>query len=166
MRSTLKFLAALAISLLVMLAFRTLVFTIYSVDGTGLEPTFKAGDRVVVNRWSYGLRTGGGGLFSYGRLCWQSPAKGEYVAFEDADGRMFVGRCTALPGDTVTIPGKGLAVMPSRKNCDRYDCYYLEHVGVVTEESIVGRVVMILYNHQAGAPFWNGYDGRRTFLQP
>ena len=166
MRSTLKFLAALALSLLVMLAFRALVFTIYSVDGNGLEPSFTAGDRVVVNRWSYGLRTGGGGLFSYGRLCWQSPAKGEYVAFEDSLDHVLVGRCVALPGDTVTLPGKGRAVMPSKANCSVYDYYYLDKVGVVSEERIIGRVVMVLYNHKPGTPFWNGYDAGRTFLLP
>jgi len=164
MRNTLKFLVALAGALLVMLAFRALVFTIYSVGGAGLEPAFKAGDRVVVNRWSYGLRTGGGGVFSYGRLCWQSPKKGEYVAFEDSVGRMLIGRCTALPGDTVTLPGKGRAVMPGKANCDAHDCYFLERVGIVNEESIIGRVVMVLYNHKKGMPFWRDYDADRTFL--
>lgn len=164
MRSTLKFLLVLAISLLVMLAFRALAFTIYSVNGSGLEPAFKAGDRVVVNRWSYGLRTGGGGLFSYGRLCWQSPARGEYIAFEDSEGRMLVGRCTALPGDTVTLAGKGRAIMPSRSNCDRHDCYFIDQVGIVFEEVIIGRVVMVLFNHQSGTPFWRGYDSLRNFL--
>lgn len=164
MRSTLKFLLALAVSLLVMLVFRALAFSIYSVNGTGLEPAFKTGDRVVVNRWSYGLRTGGGGLFSYGRLCWQSPEKGDYVAFEDSVGRVLVARCTALPGDTVTMPDKSRAVMPGKANCDAHDFYYMEQVGMVTEEYIIGRVVMVLYNHKAGSLFWNGYDAGRTFL--
>lgn len=164
MRSTLKFLVALTVSLLVMLAFRALVFTIYSVNGTGLEPAFVAGDKVVVNRWSYGLRTGGGGLFNYGRICWQSPAKGDYVAFEDSVGSILIGRCTALPGDTVTLPGKGRAVMPGKEHCDTHDCYFLDKVGIVTEEQIIGRVVMVLYNHKAGTPFWSGYDAGRTFL--
>ncbi len=164
MRNTLKFIVALVVSLLVMLAFRALVFTIYSVNGAGLEPAFVAGDKVVVNRWSYGLRTGGGGLFSYGRLCWQSPAKGDYVAFEDSVGNLLVGRCMALPGDTVTLPGIGRAVMPGKEYCDTHDCYFLDKAGIVTEEQIIGRVVMVLYNHGAGFPFWSGYDGSRTFL--
>ena len=61
MRSTLKFLIVLAVSLLVMLVFRALAFTVYAVGGKALEPDFKAGDRVLVNRWSYGLRTGAAG---------------------------------------------------------------------------------------------------------
>lgn len=164
MRNTQKFLVALTVSLLVMLAFRALVFTIYSVNGTSLEPTFAAGDKVVVNRWSYGLRTGGGGLFSYGRLCWQSPAKGDHVAFEDSVGRILIDRCTALPGDTVTMPDNGQVVIPGKANCDAHDCYLMERVGMVTEERIIGRVVMVLYNHKSGSPFWNGYNGGRLFL--
>ena len=164
MRSTLKFLIALAVSLLVMLAFRALFFTVYSVNGTGLEPAFAAGDKVVVNRWSYGLRTGDGKLFSYGRICRQQPAKGDYVAFEDSVGNVLIGRCTALPGDTVTLSGKGRAVMPGKEHCDTHDCYFLDKAGMVTEEQIIGRVIMVLYNHKADAPFWNGYDASRTFL--
>ena len=58
MRSSLKFLMALGIAFVAMLAFRALVMTVCTVDGQGLEPWFQAGDHVVVNRWSYGLRTG------------------------------------------------------------------------------------------------------------
>ncbi len=164
MRSTLKFIVALAISLLVMLAFRALVFTIYSVNGTGLKPAFVAGDQVVVNRWSYGLRTGDGKLFSYGRICWQSPAKGDYVAFEDSVGNVLIGCCAALPGDTVTLSGLRRAIVPGKATCDAHDCYFLDKVGIVTEEQIIGRVVMVLYNHKVGSPFWSDYNGSRTFL--
>ena len=83
MRNTLKFLLVLAVSLLLMMAFRALAFTVYKVEGSGLEPEFSAGDRVLVNRWSYGLRTGGGGPFSYGRLCRQPVERGDLVAYED-----------------------------------------------------------------------------------
>ena len=113
MRSTLKFLVAFVVAFIVMMAFRALVFTIYTVPGSQLEPAFKAGDRVMVNRWSYGLRTGGSGLFSYGRLCWQAINKGDLVAADDSIGNVSIGCCTALPGDTIKwqertiiVPGK------------------------------------------------------------
>ena len=67
MRSALKFVMALIVTILLMLAFRALVFTVYTVSGSGLEPCFVSGDRVLVNRWSYGLRTGGGPYFRYTR---------------------------------------------------------------------------------------------------
>ena len=164
MRKSLKFLIAMVASLVVMLLFRALFITVYTVSGSALEPMFKHGDRVVVNRWSYGLRTGGEGLFSYGRLCKQMPAKGDYIAVENSLGEMVICRCTALPGDTVTIADKGRIVMSSKAQCAAHDCYYLDNIGVVAEENIVGRVVMVLYNHQARLPFWRGFDIDRFFL--
>ena len=105
MRSMLKFLMALAVALIAMLAFRALVFTIYTVPGSTLEPTFKAGDRVLVNRWSYGLRTGAGGsLFTYGRLCRRPVARGHWLAIENEDGSVLIGQCMALPGEQSHCP--------------------------------------------------------------
>ena len=161
MRGTLKFLLALSVSLLVMLVFRALFFTIYAIGGPGLEPVFRAGDRVMVNRWSYGLRTGGEGLFNYGRLCRQSPAVGDYVAFEDSLGEVMIGRCTALPGDTVQMKGKGRVVLASKAQCATYDYYFVDRGGMVAENRIIGRVVMVLYHHQSGSPFWRGYSKGR-----
>ena len=99
MRGSFKFLLALAMAFVAMLAFRALVMTVCTVDGKGLEPVFQAGDHVVVNRWSYGLRTGEkGSLFDYGRICRQEINKGDFIAFEDSLGKMLICRCTALPG--------------------------------------------------------------------
>ena len=81
MRNTLKFFVALFVAFIVMLTFRTLVFTIYYVDNSSLKPAFTEGDHVMVNRWSYGLRTGGNSIFSYGRICRQQPEKGDFIAF-------------------------------------------------------------------------------------
>jgi signal peptidase I len=164
MRSTLKFLLVLAVSLLVMLAFRALVFSVYAVNGTALEPDFEAGDRVLVNRWSYGLRTGGGGLFDYGRICRQKPEVGDVVAFEDSTGAIMIGHCKALPGDTVLLEGKGRVVMPDKSRCDKQDCYYIDHAGIIAEEHIIGRVMAVLYSHRTDCPFWRGYVHERFLL--
>ena len=80
MKGTVKFIGAILVALVVMLAFRSLVMTVCTVDGKGLEPVFQEGDRVVVNRWSYGLRTGEkGSLFDYGRICRQEVKKGDFI---------------------------------------------------------------------------------------
>ena len=117
MRNTLKFLLSLTVAMAIMLGFRSLVFTIYTVEGEGLAPVFLKGDRVMVNRWSYGLRTGSDeGLFNYGRLCRQLPKKGDFIAYEDprdSTGQsVLFGRCQALPGDTVYHEGR-ILMMPS-----------------------------------------------------
>ena len=113
MRSTLKFLIVLAVSLLVMLVFRALAFTVYAVGGKALEPDFKAGDRVLVN---------------------------------------------------VSLQGKGRVVIPGVSRCDRHDCYFIDHGGIVAEEQIIGRVVAVLYSRRAGTPFWRGYVSDRYLL--
>jgi len=147
MRSTLKFLVALTVALIAMLAFRALVFTIYTVPGSTLEPTFKAGDRVLVNRWAYGLRTGGGGsLFSYGRLCRQPIVRGHWLAIESEDGHVIIGQCMALPGDTVSWKERKVIIPGRKATCARHDYYSIRHLGLVPEERIIGRVSHVLYN--------------------
>ena len=161
--------------MLAMLVFRALVFTLYTVEGPGFEPEFAVGDRVLVNRWSYGLRTGGGngGLFGYGRLCHQSPGRGEIIAFNDSAGKTLIGRCAALPGDTVRATDGRRITVPGLKSCAHYDYYYVEPVNkaascrsvFIAEHDIIGRVVMVVYNCQnSGHPWQGGYRRDRLLL--
>ena len=143
MKGTLKFVVALAVTFLVMLAFRALAFTIYTVPSSGLQPELKEGDRILVNRWSYGLRTGLGGLFSYGRWCKSKVDYNDMVAFNEpldtADDVTYrpvcLGYCKAVPGDTVSvnkdvqivIPGKCRMVRVTKENmallCNTYNIH-------------------------------------------
>ena len=171
MRGTVKFLLALAVAFVVMLAFRGLVMTVCTIEGEGLAPQFMAGDRVVVNRWSYGLRTGKkGGLFDYGRICHQKVKKGDFIAFEDSLGQMLICRCTALPGDTL-----GQLIVPGLDNCADQDYYWVEAVsrnnalssrelGFIPEDRIIGRVCLVLYSRDTASPFWKGYRSDRLLL--
>ena len=173
MRGTVKFIGAIVVALLVMLAFRALVMTVCTVDGKGLEPVFQAGDHVVVNRWSYGLRTGEkGSLFDYGRICRQDIEKDDFIAFEDSLGKVLICRCAALPGDT--IAGK---IVPGIVNCADQNYYWVEslgknnaidsrQLGFIPEECIIGRACLILYNHNPSAAFWKGYKKDRVLLLP
>lgn len=147
MRSALKFVMALIVTTLLMLAFRALVFTVYTVSGTGLEPCFVSGDRVLVNRWSYGLRTGGGKMFRYTRWAEAPVSRGDLVAFNcPADTSRPVAHrdvracyCTGVPGDTVRTGGTAVRV-PGKSRPVR-----------VTEDNI--RLLCFLYNR---------YEGRRA----
>ena len=168
MRGTAKFLVVLAVAFVVMLAFRGLVMTVCTIEGDGLAPQFVAGDRVVVNRWSYGLRTGKkGSLFDYGRICRQNIKKGDFIAFEDSVGQMLICRCTALPGDTI-----GQLVVPGVANCADQDYYWVEAIsknnelssrqlGFIPEDCIVGRACLILYSKDPTSSFWKGYRSER-----
>lgn len=177
MRSLLKFVLALVVAMAAMMAFRALCFTLYSVDSRQMAPTLQQGDRILVNRWSYGLRTGGEGLFSYGRICRQQVRHGDIVAFDchtdSTATEVMIGRCRALPGEQTFVDGQRLTV-PSVANCDAADCYLIEQLsalneppryfGFVAEEDIIGRVVLVVYNHQPGAPLWSGYNADRLLL--
>jgi signal peptidase I len=167
-----KFCLALGVAFVVMLAVRGLGFQVCSIEGDALLPHFHAGDRVLVNRWSYGLRTGDGRLFPYGRLARQDVQRNDLVALEDTrGGQLLIGCCKGLPGDTVTIEGSLLGdttdlalVVPSLKNCDRENCYYIERIGIVPEHLLIGRATLVLYSHHPKAPLTSGYRRDRLLL--
>ena len=179
MRNTLKFLLALVISLLAMMAFRALVMTIYTVEGNGLSPVFLAGDHVMVNRWSYGLRTGSAdGLFSYGRLWRQDVEIGDYIAYEDprdSTGQsVLFGRCSALPGDTVRHEGR-LMVVPSLQDCADCDYYWVQALGksnpidsrtlgFISERHVIGRAFLIVFSHDPMTTILDGWRSDRLLL--
>ena len=179
MKKTVRFLIVLIAAFLLMLVFRSVGVTLYTVEGDGLSPSLIAGDRVLVNRWSYGLRIGGSrSLFNYGRICKQPIAKGDLVAFENpldsAHHEVFVCRCVALPGDSLMVDNVK-TVVPCLDNCATADYYWLESInpdnpidsrslGFIAEEYIIGRAVLIMYSRNPSAPLWNGWRSDRLLL--
>lgn len=121
MRNPIKFIAAMAVAAAVTILFRNVAFTIYTVPETGIKPWLVEGDRVLVNRWSYGLRTGGEKFFPYSRWCRKPVGKGELVAFNYpldtinplASRAVHAAFCAAGPGDTVIVDRHPI-VTPSR----------------------------------------------------
>jgi len=180
-----RFLLALAVSLVLMLFVRATCFTIYTVDGTALEPTLLEGDRLMVSRWSYGLRTGGqGSLFAYGRLCRLRVSKGDIVAFDDprpategGTGGVLIGRCTAGPGDTVSRDDGQSLVVPSEADCAECDYYWIESLnpdsmtvdsrllGPISEELIIGRAFTVIYSRTPGHSLFGGWRKGRFCQQ-
>ena len=63
-------------------------------------------------------------------------------------------------------------VVPGLHNCSNQDYYMVELFeknkgtkhGIVAEKSIIGRVCMVVFNHDDNAPFYNGYDKDRVFV--
>ena len=171
MRKTLRFLLAFLIAFAMMMVVRAIGVTLYTISDTGLEPVFQAGDRVMVNRWSYGLRVGGkDSFFGYGRIARQSVEKGDLVAFENSlnNDEIFIYRCKGLPGDTIVHEGKTL-VVPSLKDCADADYYWLEtldthQLGFIAEEYLVGRAFMVVYSRNPLGPFWKGWRSNRILL--
>ena len=178
MKASAKFALTLVIAAALTMAFRALAFTVCTVSGTALQPEFIAGDRILVNRWSYGLRTGRmGGLFRYGRLCRSEVRRGDIVAFDsptDSLPGVFVARCRAVPGDTLNA-ADGPLIVPGTVTCADQEYYLMETVGgtgksaarplgLVPESSIIGRVCMIVYSHDDTFPVYDGYVRGRTVI--
>ena len=121
MRSSLKFITAIFVAAAAMLLFRGLAFAIYTVPESGIKPWLIGGDRVLVNRWSYGLRTGGEKFFPYSRWFGKKIGKGELVAFNypldtlnNVSSRpVYAAFCMAGPGDTVIVDHN--IIIPPRK---------------------------------------------------
>lgn len=176
MAQWLKFVIALATAFVLVLAFRALAFSVYTVEGRGLQPVYIHGDRLLVNRWSYGLRIDGGGVLPYSRMMRQPVRRGDIVVFDlpgDSIQGEFVARCKAIPGDTLRLQ-EGLVVVPGLKDCADADYYWLESLyaknpvdsrllGFISERNIIGRVVTILYSHDDSKNFLEGYRKERMF---
>ncbi|MBQ2950437.1 MAG: hypothetical protein IJE12_05255 [Prevotella sp.] len=178
MRKALKVLAPFIVAAAILFLFKGLVYSMYVLEGRGLQPEFMKGDRILVNRWSYGLRTGSEeGLFRYGRLLKSEVKRGDIIAVEDPHKSMkgmYVFRCKHIPGDTITYKGAKY-VVPGLFCCANENYYWLEDLnpndtidsnlfGYVGESHIIGRVFMVLYNHNDSLPFYKGYDKDRLFL--
>ena len=111
-----------------MLAIRAYVFTIYTVPDTSLQPTLYKGDRVMVNRLE--------------RVRLQ---RGDIVVYQDGHDE-FIGRITAVPGDTITLSGQTYQI-PLRCLCSTCTChscniYFVSQNGLlslITHDAIIGR---------------------------
>ena len=171
MKKTLRFLLAFLIAFAIMMVVRVIGVTLYTISGTGLEPVFQAGDRVMVNRWSYGLRVGGKDcFFGYGRIARQSVEKGDLVAFENPQNndQILIYRCKGLPGDTIVHEGNTF-VVPSLRDCADADYYWLEtldshQLGFIAEEYLIGRAFMVVYSRNPLEPLWKGWRSNRILL--
>ena len=120
MKTTAKFIASLALALLLAFVVRAYAFTVFSVPQGGLPPKLKAGNRVIVNR-----------------LDCDKFRRGETIIFSDSlkpaspKGQpqevYFIGMIESLPGDTMKLDTASY-IIPTVccKRCQCKDCrYYL-----------------------------------------
>ena len=96
---------------LLLFLLRTFVATVYLVPSAGMEPGLREGSRVLVCRWSYGLRLPMLEWIGYHRWLSRPARRGDIVVFNHParldrpiDLReACVGRCTGAPGDTLWL---------------------------------------------------------------
>jgi signal peptidase I len=96
---------------------RQCVCTIIAIPQGGNAPTFLQGDRVLLNKWSYGLRLPRTDWFGYQRVRRKPLRKYDWIAFNSPQvcpdalpdtSSLCVGRVIACPGDTVWMGKDGL----------------------------------------------------------
>ncbi len=101
----------------VMILFRSAVADWNQVPSGSMKPGILAGDRIVVDKLAWSLRV----PFTTVRVAeWSHPARGDVVTFDNpVDGRLFIKRVVAVPGDRVewnrnrlTINGEAAAYAP------------------------------------------------------
>ena len=107
-----KWIFAFAGAIAVVLLLRGFAFTSCLIPSTGMENSLFQGERILVNKWSYGLRLPLMSLFSYHRWCERSVRKQDDVVFNNAaaigqptiDRReIYISRCIGTPGDTLLV---------------------------------------------------------------
>lgn len=107
-----KWIFAFAGAIAVVLLLRGFAFTSCLIPSTGMENSLFQGERILVNKWSYGLRVPLMSLFSYHRWCERSVRQQDIVVFNNPaaigqptiDRReIYISRCIGTPGDTLLV---------------------------------------------------------------
>ena len=117
---TLTVVAAIAVAALL----RCCVATSYLIPSSGMENSLYKGERILVNKWSYGLRLPFMSLWGYHRWADSPVSKEDIIVFNNPanlkepqiDRReVFIGRCIGTPGDTL-LTDSLFTVIPSEQN--------------------------------------------------
>lgn len=112
MNKGIRWLIALAGAIVVALLFRCFAFTSCLIPSSGMENSLFQGERILVNKWSYGLRLPAMSLFPYTRWISSQVQRGDVVLFNNPantsqsviDRReVYISRCIGVPGDTLFV---------------------------------------------------------------
>lgn len=137
MRQFLKFLIALLIAVVTVMAIRTLAFTVYTAP-VAIGKDVRAGQRVVVNKLCRHSDFRHGDFLAF-------TVSGEAPTFAIVDPPQELGMVVAVPGDTIAVKGQHYRI--PFKCCDRCQCHdcclYLVDTGVsrqlVHKHQVTGR---------------------------
>lgn len=109
MRRIPVYIKVLVTAVLLVLLFKGFALTSCTIPSTGMENSLYQGERVLVNKWSYGLRF----PFTTVRFLSDKGKKGDIVLFNNPTPsswetpvfarNLFVSRCVGTPGDTLML---------------------------------------------------------------
>ncbi len=112
---------AIALAVVLALVIRSFLFQAFQIPSGSMIPTFLEGDRVLVKKFTYGLRN------PWNNRLWLETGRPErwdvvvFISPEDHD-KDFVKRVVGLPGETVTLMG-GEIFIDGRQLEDPYGRY-------------------------------------------
>jgi signal peptidase I len=87
---TWEWIKALVIAGVLVIIIRWFLFSPFIVDGDSMRPNFSTGERLIVNKIVYDIR---------------SPKRGEVIVFHAPEGKDYIKRVIGLPGETVKVTG-------------------------------------------------------------
>ncbi|NCC11064.1 MAG: signal peptidase I [Bacteroidia bacterium] len=118
-KRTLKWIGAFTGAIVAVLLLRGFLWASCLIPSTGMAPTLLQGERLIVNQWSYGLRTPLMKWFGYHRWHEKSITRGEVVLFNNPGNfkepvidrrELFISRCAGIPGDTLLVDSTFLLI--------------------------------------------------------
>lgn len=139
-------LKVLVTAALLVLLVKAFALTSCTIPSTGMENSLYQGERVLVNKWSYGLRF----PFTTARLLEEQAAKGDIVLFNNPNPSSwetpvfardwFVSRCVGTPGDTLMLNEELLVTGEKALSPDSKALYAYPH----TAEDTLQQVMKVL----------------------
>lgn len=104
---------ALLIAVVGVLLLQLFAFNSCYIPSSGMENSLFCGDRIIVNKWAYGLRLPGMSIFGYQRLAESDIHKNDIVVFNNPHSpstatptesrAVYISRCMGLPADTLRV---------------------------------------------------------------
>ncbi len=103
-------------AVLLVFLFRTCAFSILKIPGNGEFPALQQGDRILVNKWAYGLRRPCSRWGGYLRYRPRRASRGDWMVFNNPavlpgalpdTSSLCVGCVLAVPGDTIWMGRQG-----------------------------------------------------------
>lgn len=116
-----KWILVFAGAIVIVLLLRRFAFTSCFIPSTGMENSIFQGERILVNKWSYGLRVPFMSIFSYHRWRERPVREQDIVVFNNPAGirqpvidrrEIYIGRCIGVPGDTLFIDSLFSVISP------------------------------------------------------
>ncbi|MEL7189311.1 MAG: signal peptidase I [Pseudomonadota bacterium] len=122
------FLSFLAKLVILVLIFRSFVFSPFSIPSESMLPRLWNGDYLLAAKWPYGFTSNSlpfAAPLIPGRVLSGTPERGDLIIFKHpTDNQDYIKRVIALPGDTIAVKGGQLVLngqLVSRKKIQDFD---------------------------------------------